>query len=126
MIKLISDGGPLFTIPLVLFFLTNVVLITRNATLLYSNKFDSIDIAKKSIEYIKYIGILAFSWGLLGQLIGLYSAFEFIQQSGGIDPKILTAGIRVSSITTVIGLSIFVISYAGWILLTVKMNKTFS
>ncbi len=126
MIKLISDGGPLFTIPLVLFFLINVVLITRNATLLYSNKFDSIDIAKKSIEYIKYIGILAFSWGLLGQLIGLYSAFEFIQQSGGIDPKILMAGIRVSSITTVIGLSIFVISYAGWILLTVRMNKTFS
>ncbi|MCR9250325.1 MAG: MotA/TolQ/ExbB proton channel family protein [bacterium] len=126
MIKLISDGGPLFTIPLVLFFLTNVVLITRNATLLYSNKFDSIDVAKKSIEYIKYIGILAFSWGLLGQLIGLYSAFEFIQQSGGIDPKILMAGIRVSSITTVIGLSIFVISYAGWILLTVKMNRTLS
>lgn len=65
-----------------------------------------------SLSMIKSLGLFALVFGLLGQFIGLYSALSALSQmQGEVSPSILMNGIRISSITTIYGMVIFVISY---------------
>lgn len=67
---------------------------------------------------LKSTGLFALVLGVLGQSIGLYSALSAISQmEGGISSQMLAGGIRVSSITTIYGLIIFVINYGFWVFL---------
>ena len=59
---------------------------------------------------IKSAGLLAAITGILGQLIGLFSAFEAIQQVGSVSPAILAGGLKVSMITTMYGIFIYIIA----------------
>ncbi len=61
-------------------------------------------------EWIKEIGLLALSIGILGQIIGLYGAFQGIEQMGQVSQQIMAGGLKVSSITTMYGLLIYIIS----------------
>ena len=45
--------------------------------------------AWKFPEWVKEVGILALALGILGQIIGLYSAFEGIEQAGGVSQEML-------------------------------------
>ena len=75
---------------------------------------------EKSIGYIKSVGLLALVIGVLAQLIGLYSAFSAIEQMGQISAPMLAGGLKVSSITTLYGLFVFIIGYIAWLLLRLK------
>jgi biopolymer transport protein ExbB/TolQ len=66
--------------------------------------------AWKYPEWLKEVGLLALALGILGQIIGLYSAFQFMESSGGVSQEIMAGGLKVSSITTAYGLIIYVIS----------------
>ena len=66
--------------------------------------------AWKFPEWVKEVGILALALGILGQVIGLYSAFEGIEQAGGVSQEMLAGGLKVSSITTAYGLIIYILS----------------
>ena len=123
--KLLYEGGPVFTYPMTILFLVNLVLIARNLAYLYGSRFRDENSAGKWIDPVKYIGIFLLAAGILGQVIGLYSAFEVIE-SGKIEisPELLAGGIRVSSITTLFGLGYFLISFAGWAFLRMYMGKT--
>ena len=57
--------------------------------------------------YIKSIGLFALITGILGQLIGLMSAFETIEKMGSVSQEMLAGGLRISSITSLYGLLIF-------------------
>ncbi|MEP0984051.1 MotA/TolQ/ExbB proton channel family protein [Ekhidna sp.] len=59
---------------------------------------------------IKSVGLLAVITGILGQLIGLFSAFEAIQQIGSVSPAMLAGGLKVSMITTIYGVIIYIIA----------------
>ncbi len=73
---------------------------------------------------IKSIGTLALVFGILGQFIGLYSAFATIEKMGAVSPEILAGGLRVSSITTIYGLIIFIICYLLWLIsYAIKKSK---
>lgn len=63
-----------------------------------------------NVSIIKSIGLLALITGILGQLIGLFSAFEAIQQMGSVSPAMLAGGLKVSMITTMYGLVIYMIT----------------
>ena len=63
------------------------------------------------INLMKSIGALALVTGILGQLLGLYAAFEAISQMGTVSPQMLAGGLRVSSITSIYGLIIFCVCY---------------
>ena len=56
------------------------------------------------------------------QLIGLYSAFAAIEGLEGISTAILAGGLRVSMITTLYGVLIYVISYLIWLVLSWKLK----
>jgi len=65
---------------------------------------------KANTTAIREFGLLALTLGILGQLIGLYSAFVGIQQMGSVSPAILMGGLQVSMITTFYGFIGFIIS----------------
>lgn len=84
-------GGPLFMGMLTLIFIALVVAA----------------VLKKDV---KEIGLLALALGILGQLIGLMGAFEGIEAMGGVSQSILVGGLKVSSITSIYGLLIYIVS----------------
>ena len=84
-------GGPLFMGMLTLIFIALIVAA----------------VLKKGV---KEIGLLALAIGFLGQLIGLMGAFEGIEAMGGVSQSMLAGGLKVSSITSIYGLLIYIIS----------------
>ncbi|MBL6867880.1 MAG: MotA/TolQ/ExbB proton channel family protein [Cryomorphaceae bacterium] len=84
-------GGPLFMGMLTLIFIVLVVAA----------------VLKKGV---KEIGLLALAIGFLGQFIGLFGAFEAIESIGGVSQSLLAGGLKVSSITSIYGLLIYIIS----------------
>lgn len=64
----------------------------------------------RSVNQIKSFGLLAAVTGIFGQLIGLFSAFEAIQEMGGVSPAMLAGGLKVSMITTMYGIVIYLIA----------------
>lgn len=84
-------GGPLFMGMLTLIFIALIVAA----------------VLKKGV---KEIGLLALAMGFLGQLIGLMGAFEGIEAMGGVSQSMLAGGLKVSSITSIYGLFIYIIS----------------
>ncbi len=81
------------------------------------------DLLRHRITYIKTIGLLSLVVGILGQLIGMYSGFAQIQKAGEISQALLVGGLKVSMITTLYGLVIFIASYLIWLCLDSRLNK---
>lgn len=72
-----------------------------------------------SVSIIKEIGIFGLVIGIFAQLLGLYEAFSAIEQIGSVSPALLIGGFKISSITTLYGLIIFLL--AGLLYFGLKM-----
>ncbi len=92
MLDLFYQGGPLFM---------SILTILLLAVIISFWKFPS---------WTKEIGLLALTMGILGQVIGLYSAFKGIEQMGEVSQQMMAGGLKVSSITTIYGLIIYIVS----------------
>jgi len=92
MLEIFYMGGPLFM---------SILTLLLVAVLICAWKYP---------EWLKEAGLLALAIGILGQIIGLYSAFQYMEASGGVSQEVMAGGLRVSSITTAYGLIIYVIS----------------
>ena len=92
--------------------LTIILIGVIGVTILYWVKKEP---TTKDLDLIKSVGLLALIFGVLGQLIGLFSAFEAIEQMGSVSPAMLAGGLKVSSITTIYGLVIYIVSLLLWI-----------
>ena len=84
-------GGPLFMGILTLILLLMMYAAVRNGC-------------------VKELGLLALAVGFMGQLLGLFGAFEGIEQMGGVSQAMLAGGLKVSSITSIYGLFIYIVS----------------
>ena len=60
------------------------------------------------------IGLFAMITGILGQLIGLYMAFNTIEQVGDVSPALLFQGFKVSMVCTIYGILIYLLSILLW------------
>jgi biopolymer transport protein ExbB/TolQ len=56
------------------------------------------------------IAVFALVFGILGQLIGLLSAFQTLEEVGEVSQGILAGGLKISSYTTVYGIFIFLLA----------------
>ena len=72
-----------------------------------------------TIGDIKAIGIFAIVWGVFGQSIGLFSALQALEASPDVSPSMVYGGIKVSTITTLYGTFIFLVSW----LITLILNN---
>ena len=75
------------------------------------------------LSYIKSLGFFAFVLGMLGQFLGLFRAFEVIGQGMEISPQIFAMGLKISSISSIYGMIIFLISYLLWFVLKTAVER---
>ena len=92
---------------------------------LLKKEFDPVKTADR-LKHVKTIGSLAMVLGILGQLIGLMAAFDAIEQMGNVSQSLLAGGLKVSTIPTVYGILIFIISLIIWIILDYIVSKKIS
>jgi biopolymer transport protein ExbB/TolQ len=112
MLDFFIQGGPLFM------GLLTIILV---AMLFFGFRALTSD---KHIKNMKSLGMLALVVGILGQLIGLFSGFATMEAlDGGMSPSILAGGLKVSMITTIYGLIIFLSSLILTFILNIRSNN---
>jgi biopolymer transport protein ExbB/TolQ len=112
MMNLFNMGGILFMSILTIEFLVMAILAGKAVI--------AKEGSNKDAELMKSFGLLALVTGILGQLIGLYDAFNAIEMMGQVSPALLAGGLKISMITTLYGMVIYLISILLWIGLKVK------
>ncbi|TNE30699.1 MAG: hypothetical protein EP346_03060 [Bacteroidetes bacterium] len=116
MMELFYMGGPLFMGILTFIFIAMIVIAVINGIPFLKGKYSDLDEGRRKLAYIKDAGLLALVIGVLGQLIGLFSAFKAIEMSMmDISPAMLAGGVKVSMITTIYGLVIYALSLLIWV-----------
>jgi len=117
MFRYFIEGGPLFMGILSIVFLAVLVIAVVNGAHLVGNKSTSNDLRFLRTGYIKTLGLFALVLGMLGQFIGLFSALDIISSGMEISPAIMAQGVKVSMITSVYGMIIFLVAYLLWFVL---------
>ena len=72
----------------------------------------ALHLAKKvTLRFVKEVGLLALVVGILGQLIGLFEAFQALESMEvQASTAMIMGGLKVSMITTLYGLLIFIVA----------------
>lgn len=107
--KFLNDGGPLF--------MYSLLLIQGVIILLWIKVFSSKKNSAKSLQLIKSFSLFALAFGVLGQIIGLLSAFSYMQHTS-VSQDVLAAGVRISFYPTVFGVFVYLVSKLGLITFT--------
>lgn len=79
--------------------------------------------ALRHFGYGKSIGLFAMITGILGQLIGFYQAFSAIERAGDISPALVFSGLKISMITTLYGIFIYLLSIVLWFIASLMFEK---
>ncbi len=94
--NLITSGGLMFTLPLLLLLLVILALAAKQS--IASNR------TATGTRLLLHLGIFSAVLGILGQAMGLYQAMGVIQSVGGVSPAMLAGGIKISFIAPILGL----------------------
>ena len=125
MLDLFYMGGPLFMGILTLIFLAMLAVAFVNGTPVLQKKEGDVEAKARKLAYIKSVGLFALIVGFLGQLIGLFSAFQAIELNAvEVSPTLLASGFKISMITTIYGVLIYALSYLIWLGFSVALKKT--
>ena len=117
MFNLFKMGGPLFMGILTAILFIILVIAVFNLFLVIKKDYKDLDELRRRLKYLKGFGLFGLVTGFLGQSVGLFSAFSAIEQAMDVSPAIMAGGLKVSMITPMYGMVIFLISYLLWILL---------
>ena len=116
-------GGSLFMSILTILLVIIVAVSVYFAAAIASGKASEKENFKQQLRYIKSLGLFTMITGILGQLIGLFSAFTAIEAAGDVSPAMLAGGLKISLITTLTGIVIYLISIIIWFLLDMYYQK---
>lgn len=109
----IIDGGPIFMVPLVVLLVLVLVLFVKG---LKSN-------TEKNADLLKSISLFSLAFGVLGFVLGMLVALDFISMSSqGVSPQILATGVKVAMFSPTFGLMIFIVGRLADIILRWKRN----
>jgi hypothetical protein len=75
------------------------------------------------LTYGRSIGLFALITGILGQMIGLYMAFFAIERAADISPILVLGGIKVSMISTIYGMVIYLLSILLWFVFSYFLRR---
>jgi biopolymer transport protein ExbB/TolQ len=101
-IEILVEGGILFMGTLTIFLIAVVI----TSILAFTSKSD------KWLKRTQELALFAFVFGIFGQVIGLFGAFQGIERMGEVSQEILAGGLKVSSYTTIYGFIIFLLAKA--------------
>ncbi len=115
------QGGPFYMFPLLLLFVLNIcIFIYVLIAVLQKKQFNL-----KWLEAIKQIGGLAAAWGTYSTIIGLFYAFDALENSKDVIPfQVIMGGLKVAVITVLYGLIIFCLSLLAYIILKLVSQNT--
>ena len=124
MLDLFYMGGPLFMGILSLIFIALIAIaIVNGFSLMKGNGLENKKIVNR-LGYVRSLGLFAFIIGLLGQLIGLFMAFQAIEiGTVNVSPAMLAGGFKVSMITTIYGVIIYTVSFLIWFSLRIVAER---
>lgn len=100
------EGGALFMSLILICLLTSIFFTVKSLMNLKKN----VEISKKMIKHINDSGSLGLGLGVMGSFIGLITAFDAIEATGGAEPSILAGGLKVALLSTLFGLFNYSIS----------------
>lgn len=123
MLDLFYQGNIIFMGILTLLLLIIIATAIYRAIPILNNAIEYATTFRHQLKQIKSLGVLALVLGILFQLMGLYQMFSAIEQMGDVSPVILAGGLKVSMISTVYGVIIFVLSYLIWMALDYKAGN---
>lgn len=110
--QFLNEGGPVFMYPMLLLLFCCVGLIVY--AFLKGDENDKLQ------KLVSSISLFALVWGVLGNLIGLITAFEHISTNGAVSYEILAGGLKIGLLSPVFGLIVFLIARIGIIALILK------
>ena len=116
-------GGSLFMSILTILLVIIVAVSVYFAVTIAGGKASEKANFKQQLRYVKSLGLFTMITGILGQLIGLFSAFTAIEAAGDVSPAMLAGGLKVSMITSLTGIVIYLISIIIWFLLDMFYQK---
>jgi hypothetical protein len=107
-------GGAPFMHPLTLLFIINICIITYVILMRVLKK----ELGLSWIEAIRHVANLAAAFGTFSTIIGLFFAFDAIEEMKELIPfQVISGGLKVGLITVLYGLIIFMTSYSFYIFL---------
>jgi biopolymer transport protein ExbB/TolQ len=116
-------GGVLFMGILSFLFLVVIVLAGWKTYQLFLAIPPSEKRKKRGLPEILQVGTFALFIGVLGQVIGLFEAFKAMEGMESVSLPLLAGGLKVSTITTLYGSSIFGMSGILWFLLNQRYQS---
>ena len=116
-------GGSLFMSILTILLVIIVAVSVYFAVTIAGGKASEKANFKQQLRYVKSLGLFTMITGILGQLIGLFSAFTAIEAAGDVSPAMLAGGLKISMITSLTGIVIYLISIIIWFLLDLFYEK---
>jgi hypothetical protein len=119
LIETYKMGGPFFMFIITLLGLSMFFFAVKSGIKIFVKK----NYSGKGNNYILMFGSLSFIFGLLAQAIGMFQAFEAIQQAGDISPALVAGGLRVSMIAPLYGVFWFILSIPIWVVLREIVKK---
>jgi hypothetical protein len=105
----IVDGGPVFTVTILLAFFVIIALFVWGMM--------KIDHRTKVILLLKHVGWFAVAWGFLGRTFGLIKAFDMVAAHGELTPRLLSDGLKMALVDPLFGIFVFVVARVGVIVL---------
>jgi biopolymer transport protein ExbB/TolQ len=116
-------GGTLFMSILTILLVIIIAVSVYYAFMIASGKTRDKSNFSHQLKYVRSIGLFTMIVGILGQMIGLFMAFTAIEAAEDISPAIMAGGLKVSMITTLTGIFIYLISIIIWFLLDLWHQK---
>ena len=116
-------GGTLFMSILTILLVIIIAVSAYYTFMIASGKAKEKSNFSHQLKYVKSIGLFTMIVGILGQMIGLFMAFTAIEAAQDISPAIMAGGLKVSMITTLTGMFIYLISIVIWFLLDLWHQK---
>lgn len=116
-------GGTLFMGILTVLLVIMLAISVYFAVIISSGKAEGRKNLGHQLSYIKSVGLFTMITGIMGQLVGLTAAFDAMQHAGDISPSLVAGGLKVSMITTIYGICIYLLSILIWFLLDLYHHK---
>ena len=109
------EGGALFMSLILLCLLLSIYFMVKSFLILNTDK----ETSKRMLKHIGDSGTLGLALGVLGAFIGLITAFDVIEATGGAAPSIIAGGLKVAILSPIFGL--FTFSFAKLSILVLRV-----
>jgi hypothetical protein len=127
--NLFYQGGPLFMGILTILLIITVAWFIYQFVISYHSKKINQEKLLRLFSYGKSMGLFALSIGILGQMVGLTAMFlaieDALQRGEEVIPALVFGGIKVTMITTIYGMLIFIFSLMLWFAASILIEKKF-